>query len=132
MGQGMEDEALKAHLTANLALLERVIAEMFYKAADFLPAEARGRMINPLALSLDPKRWEQEGLFLDEPLPPLSPELAVDLNKIWFEPGPPAGAMRNGHPSDGSLDRAARAEEFEGAVITPITATEVGEPVRAY
>jgi hypothetical protein len=89
-------------------------------------------MINPLALSLDPERWEQEGLFLDEPLPPLSPELAVDLNKIWFEPGPPAGVAGNGHSSAGSLERSARADAFDGAVISPTTTAEVEEPVRAY
>ncbi|MCI0393834.1 MAG: FAD-dependent monooxygenase [Chloroflexi bacterium] len=127
MGQGLDDEALKAHLTGNLALLERVIAEMFYKAAHFLPPELRGREINPLALSLDPERWAKEGLFLDTPLPPLPAELAVDLNKIWFEPGSAAGVMSNGRPL--------ATEDLGGAVRRLATAEdtkEIVEPVRAY
>lgn len=93
MGVGLDDEALKAKLTENLALMETVAAEMFYYATRFLPDVPHDRAINPYAITLDRERWEKDGLFLPEVRKPLPPHLAADLKRIWFDDAPVMAEM---------------------------------------
>jgi hypothetical protein len=62
---GFDDEALKARVAANADLLEAYAVLAFNRAAQNLGDAAPGDdvKINPYAVSLDPDRWEAEGLF---------------------------------------------------------------------
>jgi flavin-dependent dehydrogenase len=61
------DDRLRKALATNADLYEKVAILMFGKAAERLPdAELDpDAAINPYAISLDPSRWEQDGLFVD-------------------------------------------------------------------
>jgi flavin-dependent dehydrogenase len=60
-----DDDALAAQLAANADLMEAYAVLAFHKAAAALPDGAPGEdeTINPYAVSLDPDRWEEDGLF---------------------------------------------------------------------
>ena len=60
-----DDDALAAQLAANADLMEAYAVLAFHKAAASLPDGAPGEdeTINPYAVSLDPDRWEEDGLF---------------------------------------------------------------------
>ena len=60
-----DDDALAAQLAANADLMEAYAVLAFHKAAASLPDGAPGEdeTINPYAVSLDPDRWEGDGLF---------------------------------------------------------------------
>jgi flavin-dependent dehydrogenase len=62
---GFDDEQLKARLAANADLLEAYAVLAFNRAASNLGDAAPGedQKINPNAISLDPSRWEADGLF---------------------------------------------------------------------
>jgi flavin-dependent dehydrogenase len=63
-----DDDALAARLSANADLMEAYSVLAFHKAALSLPHDAPGEdeKINPYAVSLDPDRWEADGLFNGE------------------------------------------------------------------
>jgi flavin-dependent dehydrogenase len=60
-----DDETLKARLSANADLMEAYAVLAFHRAATNLGDAAPGEdeKINPYAVSLDPDRWEADGLF---------------------------------------------------------------------
>ena len=62
---GFDDDALAARLAANADLMEAYAVLAFHKAATALPGGAPGEdeKINPYAVSLEPDRWEADGLF---------------------------------------------------------------------
>jgi len=62
---GFDDEQLKARIAANADLLEAYAVLAFSRAARNLGDAAPGedQKINPSAISLDPSRWEADGLF---------------------------------------------------------------------
>jgi hypothetical protein len=62
---GFDDDQLKARLAANADLFEAVAVLTFHRAARNLGDAAPGEneKINPYAISLDPERWEADGLF---------------------------------------------------------------------
>jgi hypothetical protein len=62
---GFDDEQLKARIAANADLLEAYAILAFSRAARNLGDAAPGddQQINPGAISLDPSRWEADGLF---------------------------------------------------------------------
>jgi len=66
----MDDEALKAKLAANADLMEAVTVLIFNKAASSLgdAAPAEDVRIDPYKVSLEPDRWEADGLFSDSGL----------------------------------------------------------------
>ena len=70
MVAGFDDEALKARMAANADLLEAYAVLAFNRAAQNLgtPRRARTEKINPYAVSLDPERWEADGLLDGEGL----------------------------------------------------------------
>ena len=67
---GFDDETLKAKLAANADLMEAYTVLAFHKAAAALGDAAPGEdeKINPYAVSLDPSRWEADGLLGGEGL----------------------------------------------------------------
>jgi flavin-dependent dehydrogenase len=62
---GFDDEQLKARIAANADLFEAYAVLAFSRAARNLgdAAPAEDQKINPSAISLDPSRWEADGLF---------------------------------------------------------------------
>ena len=65
-----DDETLKAKLASTADLMEGVAVLAFHRAATNLGDAAPGEdeTINPYAVSLDPDRWEADGLFNGEGL----------------------------------------------------------------
>jgi hypothetical protein len=62
---GFDDEQLVAKIKSNADLLEGIAVLLFTRAARNLGDAAPGEdvRINPYAISLDPARWEADGLF---------------------------------------------------------------------
>ena len=67
---GFDDETLKAKLASTADLMEAYAVLAFSRAAKALPdgAPDENQKINPYAISLDPDRWESDGLFNGEGL----------------------------------------------------------------
>jgi hypothetical protein len=65
LAANFDDDALKAKIAENADLYEAVAVAIFHKAAESLPDGAPDpeRKINPYAISLQPDRWEEDGLF---------------------------------------------------------------------
>jgi flavin-dependent dehydrogenase len=84
-----DEDALRERIGENLTLLERMVAEMFRKAAQLVGGVPDDRPVNPYAISMDPSRWEADGLFTDgdgeQALVPKDEEMAAELEKIWFD-----------------------------------------------
>ena len=61
---GFDDDALKAKIASNADLMEAYTVIAFHKAAQALGDDAPGEdeKINPYGVSLDPGRWEADGL----------------------------------------------------------------------
>jgi flavin-dependent dehydrogenase len=88
LGAGLDDETVRARFAENAELLEAIAVVIFHKAASALPdgAPEADRKINPYAVSLDPSRWEADGLFdgaglsLDEAL-----ERTEGIQNLWVD-----------------------------------------------
>jgi flavin-dependent dehydrogenase len=83
-----DDETLKQKVADNARLYEAVAVAIFHKAAESLPdgppdADAK---IDPGAITLDPERWERDGLFSDSGLS-LSEanEIAPGIEALWLD-----------------------------------------------
>ena len=74
----MDDEAFKARFKENIRLLRATAVVLFHRAAATLLSERPGDdvPINPLGASLDPARWEEDGLFSE---PAISLNEALEL-----------------------------------------------------
>ena len=66
-------------------MLEQLAKEMFWHAVRVLPDAPQRCDINPYAISLDPHRWERDGLFV-EGTEEQNPVLQAELASLWFEP----------------------------------------------
>ena len=64
---GFDDETLKEKIAATADLMEAYAVLAFNRAASALPGGGPGEdeKINPYAISLDPDRWESDGLIID-------------------------------------------------------------------
>ena len=63
MAGGFDDETLKEKLASTADLMEAMAVIVFHRAAQALPdAPGEDEKINPYAVSLDPGRWEADGL----------------------------------------------------------------------
>jgi len=62
---GYDDDQIKARLRETADIMEAMAVTIFHRAARNLGDAAPGedKKINPYAVSLDPERWEQDGLF---------------------------------------------------------------------
>jgi flavin-dependent dehydrogenase len=92
-----DDDAIRAELKAEIANSEAMAIALFAKAAAALPEPPpTNRPINPYAISLDPDRWEADGLFTDEGMT-IDQARAVTngIDGLWdpsvVPPGPPPG-----------------------------------------
>jgi hypothetical protein len=65
---GFDDETLKAKIASTAHLMEAYAVLAFHRASTALGDTAPGEdvKINPYAVSLDPNRWESDGLFNGE------------------------------------------------------------------
>ena len=65
MAGGFDDETVKQKLASTAELMEVFAVLVFHRAATNLGDAAPGEdeKINPYAISLDPDRWEADGLF---------------------------------------------------------------------
>jgi flavin-dependent dehydrogenase len=61
----LDDAQIEARMAANAELMEAILVLAFHRAARNLGDQAPGEdtKINPHAISLDPERWEADGLF---------------------------------------------------------------------
>jgi len=63
----MDDETFRARALDNIELLKSMAVWLFFKGAKHLPDPPdEDQPINPLMISLQPERWEEEGLFTDD------------------------------------------------------------------
>lgn len=65
-----DDDGLRARFAATIELHEALAVVLFHKAARRLPdgPPDPAQRVNPYAVSLEPGRWEQDGLFADDGL----------------------------------------------------------------
>jgi flavin-dependent dehydrogenase len=86
---GFDDETLKAKLRSNADLMEAYNVIAFHKAASALGngAPDEDARINPYAVSLDPERWESDGLFNGEglTLAEARETPAGGMENLWME-----------------------------------------------
>jgi flavin-dependent dehydrogenase len=85
---GMDDERLRAQLAENVELYEALAITMFVKAVESLPDGAEldpEAPINPYAISLDPKRWEADGLFDGSGSSPAQVAERLRVRSFWME-----------------------------------------------
>lgn len=85
LGAKWSDDELRDNIATNVTLLEDLAKEMFWHAVRVLPDPPQRCNIDPYAISLDPGRWQNDGLFVDGPE---SGNLALreELSSLWFEP----------------------------------------------
>lgn len=83
------DEKLRERIIRNFGLIDEASVSMFRHAVRCcLPEHAErveGRAINPVAISLDPDKWEEEGLFDDSQALEVSSKVQGDVAKLFFE-----------------------------------------------
>ena len=70
LAAGMDDAALREKIADNRRLMEAAAVTVFHNAASALGSQApdHDTRIDPYAISLEPDRWEQDGLFSDSGL----------------------------------------------------------------
>lgn len=79
------DVELQARIRENLVLAESLAIEIFNKALESIVSSPWSDRLNPYAISLDPERWEADGLYeYHDSRTPAG--LKDDLKKIWLEP----------------------------------------------
>jgi flavin-dependent dehydrogenase len=84
-----DDETLKAKVASNADLLEAFTVILFHKAVESLGDAAPDETvrINPYAASLDPDRWDADGLFSDDgmTLAEARQTPAAGMETLWME-----------------------------------------------
>jgi flavin-dependent dehydrogenase len=88
LGMDFDDEALKAKIKEDADLVEAVATLVFRKAAESLPDGAPDpeEKVNPYAISLDPGRWEADGLFDGSGLTvEEAGERAPGIENLWLD-----------------------------------------------
>lgn len=97
----LTDEEFLTNLPRNLANVEEMACEIFWMAVQALPDPPERRPIDPYAISLDPSRWEADGLFDPSPREVPQPiDMDAELEGYrWF------GRERAGAAREGALSR---------------------------
>jgi flavin-dependent dehydrogenase len=90
----LSDDEFAKKLREDLENLEEMSCEVFWMAVKDLPDPPEQRPINPYAISMDPSRWEADGLFDATQSPPSNPiDMDAELRDFrWFLDGDRAGA----------------------------------------
>jgi flavin-dependent dehydrogenase len=81
----LSGDAMLARFAANLRLVESLAAAIFHEAARLLPDPPAGA-VNPYAISLDPRRWIEDGLFQAEKKVEVEAVAAATLDRIRLAP----------------------------------------------
>jgi len=103
-----DDDALLEEMANELRNVEATALAIFNQAAKALPEQpASDRALDPLALSMDPSRWQEDGLYAQEGMTiEQAREIMQGIDALWdpslasAAPGPPPGAAgppRNQH-----------------------------------
>jgi len=81
------DEEFTRKFGENLANLEDLACEIFWMAVQALPDPPERRPIDPYAISMDPARWEADGLFdtVERPSPAAFDREAEIGDYRWFD-----------------------------------------------
>lgn len=87
LGEAGDAGELLTFLDLNLRHMEGIGVWMFRRAAAVLGLPAPEGPLNPYAISLDPERWESDGLARGPVVEP-EPELAERLERFWAGPRP--------------------------------------------
>ncbi len=84
---GMDDDHLRTQLAENIELYEALAVTMFAKAAESLPGVELDpdQPINPYAISLDPERWEADGLHDGSGFSPAQVADRLRVRSFWME-----------------------------------------------
>ncbi len=85
----LDDEALRAKCTRDLAALEAFVVTAFEKAARLVADGGRldlKQPVNPYAVTLDRDRWDEEGVFNGSGTPPREArKLVKGLQFAWLD-----------------------------------------------
>lgn len=82
------DEEFTTKIRDNLEAVEQMANEVFWMAVEALPDPPERRPINPYAISMDPSRWEADGLFdVSASPPPNRIDLEAELGGYRWTPG---------------------------------------------
>ncbi len=84
----LDADGMKALLAENVRRMEGMAVAMFHKACEHLPAPAdlQDGAVNPYAIGLDPKRWQEDGLFEGPGLTLTEAyERAEGIRTIWLD-----------------------------------------------
>jgi flavin-dependent dehydrogenase len=87
LSEPFDDEAFTRQAIENLELLKALAIWLFHRAAASLPEPADPeRRIDPLAVSLHPERWEEEGLYSEEGMTLAeATKLLPGIEEFWLE-----------------------------------------------
>lgn len=82
-----EDEAFKKRAVENIELLKAVAVWLFHKAAKNLPEPPdEDAPIDALGISLNPEKWEEEGLFSEDGMTlAQASEMLPGIEEFWLE-----------------------------------------------
>jgi flavin-dependent dehydrogenase len=81
-----DDETFTRKIRENVENMEQLSIEVFWIAVQSLPDPPERRPIDPYKISMDPSRWEEDGLFDSTPEPPSNPiDMDAELHDHrWF------------------------------------------------
>jgi hypothetical protein len=84
---GMDDERLRKQLAKNVDLYEATAVLLMAKALEAMPDVELDPTaeINAYAVSLDPSRWEQDGLFMEGGYSPEQATNKLLVRSFWME-----------------------------------------------
>ncbi len=82
-GDELTDDQVRARVQQNLRLIEATLAEYFERITRLLGIHPGRGDINPYAVSLDPSRWEADGLFAGKEDCRIQ-EVSRNIGEIWY------------------------------------------------
>ena len=87
LSEPFEDEAFKKQAIENIQLLKALSIWLFHKAAGSLPTPPDPeRRVDALAISLQPERWEEDGLYSDDGMTLAEASaLLPGIDEFWLE-----------------------------------------------
>ncbi|MEM7585998.1 MAG: tryptophan 7-halogenase [Acidobacteriota bacterium] len=88
IAERLGDTELRKRLSHNIDLCEKLAAEIFKGATRHLGYELEADKINPHAITLQPDRWDEDGLFSEKGRRAIGNEWAPELELMWFDTAP--------------------------------------------